>query len=102
MGNSIGVDLGGNVVRIACRVSTSEEDLFLQSAAPSFLDPNSNTRIVIDPLISSEIRFIDFELSESEAFLQSEVGKALLKRARNGENRVAAVGNGSWRLELGD
>ncbi|KAF4662712.1 Pantothenate kinase 1 [Perkinsus olseni] len=139
MGNLVGVDLGGNIGKIAVRVRASDTDDCPIPTDLSFLagrrrshrhasagssdespaeSPADSTESQASSLASSEwnegmedwtirstddaseIRFVDFDLNDTQQFLSTEVGQYLLSLQRKSKgNSFAGVGSGVWRLQ---
>ncbi|KAF4708662.1 Pantothenate kinase 1, partial [Perkinsus olseni] len=139
MGNLVGVDLGGNIGKIAVRVRASGTDDCPIPTDLSFLagrrrshrrasagssdespaeSPADSTESQASSLASSEwnegmedwtirstddaseIRFVDFDLNDTQQFLSTEVGQYLLSLQRKSKsNSFAGVGSGVWRLQ---
>ncbi|KAF4721799.1 Pantothenate kinase 1 [Perkinsus olseni] len=139
MGNLVGVDLGGNIGKIAVRVRASDTDDCPIPTDLSFLagrrrshrhasagssdespaeSPADSTESQASSLASSEwnegmedwtirstddeseIRFVDFDLNDTQQFLSTEVGQYLLSLQRKTKsNSFAGVGSGVWRLQ---
>ncbi|KAF4652306.1 hypothetical protein FOL47_011170, partial [Perkinsus chesapeaki] len=123
MGNLVGVDLGGNIGKIAVRVRASDIDDCPIPTDLSFLAGDESPADGGDSLVSSslassewnegmedwtiritddgsEIRFVDIDLNDTKQFLSTEVGQYLLSLQQNSKSTsFAGVGSGVWRLQ---